>query len=89
MSRLWKSVAVVLIVVVIAFVYQRFVADKAVSGRVLVPQPAARIGSASAGGLLVRPKPSSVDTGGSVVALFMSLGRDPADSASSRRIMST
>lgn len=45
MSRLWKAVAVAAIVIAVAFVYQRFVADKAVSGRVLVPQPAARIGS--------------------------------------------
>ena len=45
MRRLWKAVAVVLIVIVIAFLYQRLIADKTVSGRVLVPQPAARIGS--------------------------------------------
>lgn len=45
MSRLWKSVAVILAVIVIAFLYQRLIADKTVSGRVLVPQPAARIGS--------------------------------------------
>jgi cell division septal protein FtsQ len=44
-SRLWKSVAVILAVIAVAFLYQRFLADKSVSGAVLVPQPAARIGS--------------------------------------------
>jgi cell division protein FtsQ len=46
-SRLWKSAAIVLIAIAVAFVYQRLIADKTVSGRVLVPQPAARIGSGS------------------------------------------
>ena len=48
MSRLWKSVAVVGIVIVVAFLYQHFIADRSVSARVLVPQPAARIGSGDA-----------------------------------------
>jgi hypothetical protein len=43
--RLWKSVAVILAVIAVAFLYQRFLADTSVRGAVLVPQPTARIGS--------------------------------------------
>jgi hypothetical protein len=42
---LWKPAAVVLAVIAVAFLYQRFVADKSVSGAVLVPQPVAQIGA--------------------------------------------
>jgi hypothetical protein len=38
-------IAVVLAVIAVAFLYQRFLADKSVSGTVRVPAPAARIGS--------------------------------------------
>jgi hypothetical protein len=38
-------IAVVLAVIAVAFLYQRFLADKSISGAVRVPAPAARIGS--------------------------------------------
>jgi hypothetical protein len=59
-SRVWKSLAVVLAVVVAGFVFQRILGDKSVSGSVRVPVPAATIGSGreaiavTGGGAVVR-----------------------------------
>ncbi len=59
-SRLWKGVAVILAVIVIAFVAQRLFGDKTTIGAVQVPEPVAVIGSGedavavTAGGAVVR-----------------------------------
>jgi hypothetical protein len=44
-SRLWRGIAVILAVIVVAFVFQRLFGDKTVTGTVRVPRPVATIGS--------------------------------------------
>jgi hypothetical protein len=44
-SRLWRGIAVILAVIVVAFVFQRIFGDKTVTGTIQVPEPVATIGS--------------------------------------------
>jgi cell division septal protein FtsQ len=59
-SRLWKGVAVVVVVIVVAFVAQKLFGDKSRLGTVQVPRPVAVIGSGeeavavTGGGAIVR-----------------------------------
>ena len=59
-SRIWRGIAVILAVIVVAFVAQKLFGDKTVIGKVQVPEPAATIGegedavAVAANGAIVR-----------------------------------